>query len=89
MFYALEAFAYLATAGGQFERAARLFGAAERLGETIGTFMAPSERVEHERDVAAVTAALGEAALAAERARGRAMAQDEAIAYALEQPRPQ
>ncbi|NLF15337.1 MAG: tetratricopeptide repeat protein [Anaerolineaceae bacterium] len=89
MFYSLEAFAYLATARGQFERAARLFGAAERLGESIGTLMAPSERVEHERDVAAVTAALGEAAFAAERARGRAMAQDEAIAYALEQPRPQ
>jgi len=51
--------------------------------------MAPSERVEHERDVAAVAAALGEAAYEAERAKGRAMDQDEAIAYALEQSRPE
>ncbi len=89
VFYSLEAFGYLATAGGQFERAARLFGAAEYLGEIIGTLMAPSERVEHERDVAAVAAALSEAAYEAERAKGRAMDQDEAIAYALEQSRPE
>jgi predicted ATPase/DNA-binding SARP family transcriptional activator len=86
IFFSLEAFAYLATAEGQFEHAARLFGAAEHLGETIGTSIPPSERVEHDRDVAAVRAALGEPACAAQWAKGRALMQDEAVAYALKQP---
>jgi len=85
MFYSLEAFGYLAVAEGQFERAARLFGATERLAEEIGTSIVPTERTEHERDVAAARAALGESAFATAWAVGRTMTLDGTLAYALGQ----
>jgi len=85
LFYLLEALACLAAAEAQWERAARLFGAAERLGETIGSLIAPIERAECERDMAAARAALGEPAFAVAWAAGQALTLDEMIAYALEQ----
>jgi predicted ATPase/DNA-binding SARP family transcriptional activator len=83
LFYLLEAFACLAVAEAQWERAARLFGAVERLGATIGAPMAPIERAECERDTAAARAALGEPAFAAAWAAGQALTLEETIAYAL------
>ncbi len=83
IFYLLEAFGHLALAEGEPERAVWLWGAAKRLGEAIGTVLAPAEQPEHERGIAAARAALGEAAFAAAWAAGRAMTLDEAIACAL------
>ncbi len=71
---------------GDAGRATRLWGAAERLRETIGTPRSPGVRVHHERNVTAAYAALGTTA-AFDRAwkAGRAMTIDEAIASALDE----
>ena len=81
----LEALASLATAQQQAERAARLFGAAEALQAVFHFILAPADRADHDRDVATVRAALGEAAFAAVWAEGRAMTMEQAIAEALNQ----
>ena len=83
LFYLLVAFACLAAAEAQWERAARLFGAVERLGATIGAPMVPIERTECERDTAAARVALGEPAFAAAWTAGQALSLEETIAYAL------
>jgi non-specific serine/threonine protein kinase len=62
-------------------RAARLFGAAEAL---IGTDAI--DPAEHDRCVAAVRAALGEAVAKRAWAEGRAMPLEDALAYALADP---
>lgn len=79
----LEGLANVAGAQGQAGCAAKLFGAAEALREAIGVPMEPSKRAEHDRIVAAVRSALGEDAIAAAWAEGRAMTLEQAIAYAL------
>jgi predicted ATPase/class 3 adenylate cyclase len=65
-------------------RAARLLGAAEALLEAANDYLAPADRAEYERDVAAARAQLDEATFAAARAEGRAMTIEQAVAYALE-----
>jgi hypothetical protein len=65
-------------------RAARLFGAAERLLEATGGGLAAADQAEHDRYVALARDQLDEAAFAAAWAEGRAMAMEQAIAYALE-----
>lgn len=87
IFYLLEALSHLALAEGEMERAVRLWGAVERLGESIGTVLAPAEQAEHEQGAATARAALGESAFAAAWVAGRAMTLDEAITCALEQSR--
>jgi predicted ATPase/class 3 adenylate cyclase/Tfp pilus assembly protein PilF len=79
----LEGLAHLARLQSDWERAARLWGAAQSLREAIGTPPLPEERKEDERDQAAVREALGEAAFAAAWAEGRAMTLEQAIEYAL------
>ncbi|MDP8922072.1 MAG: tetratricopeptide repeat protein [Chloroflexota bacterium] len=79
----LEELAELAVARGQPERAARLFGAAAALRETIGAVVGPNDRLEYDRAVATVRAALGEAGLTVGWAEGRALSLEQAVAYAL------
>ena len=86
LFYLIEAFACLAVAEAQWERAVRLFGAVEHLGEIIGAVMAPTERAECEQNTTAARAALGEGAFSAAWAAGQALSLDEVISYMLEQP---
>jgi hypothetical protein len=69
----LELPAIIAAAAGQAERAARLLGAAEALGETIHAFLPNEVRADHERTLANVRTALAPAAFAAAWAEGRAM----------------
>ncbi len=69
-----------ATAG----RAARLFGAAERLLEAAGGGLAAADQAEHERYVALTRGQLDESTFAAAWAEGRAMTMEQSIAYALE-----
>jgi tetratricopeptide (TPR) repeat protein len=80
----LLGFAGVAAAAGQPERAARLFGAAAALREAIGVPMAPVDRADYDRHVAAVHAALGETAFAGAWSAGHDMTLEQAIAAASE-----
>jgi tetratricopeptide (TPR) repeat protein len=71
------------TAQGQPQRAARLFGAAEALHDTIGQIMNPLDRTDYDRNVTAARTQLGEAAWEAGYAEGRAMSLEQAIAEGL------
>jgi predicted ATPase/DNA-binding SARP family transcriptional activator len=79
----LEGLAAVAVAQAHSERAARLFGAAEGLRELSGAPLAAADRAEHDRSVAAVRTALGEAAFTAAWAAGRALSLEQAVAQAL------
>ena len=80
---ALEGLAELAVREGQLERAARLLGACEALRETINVHVSVADLAEYDRTVTALRDALGEQALAALWAEGRAMPQEQAIALAI------
>jgi DNA-binding NarL/FixJ family response regulator len=73
----------LAGARAQGARAARLWGAAEALRETISDPLAPADRPEYERSMAAARAGLGEASWEASFAEGKSMLLEEAVEYAL------
>src|SRR5262249_38941927 len=67
-------------------RGARLFGAAEALREVIGIPLHAGEQGSHDHDLHWLREVLGDEALAAGWAEGRAMPLEEAVAYALEAP---
>jgi predicted ATPase/DNA-binding XRE family transcriptional regulator len=79
----LAAIAGLLGRAGEYERAARLFAAAEALLERARTVLAPADLMAFERDLAAVRAQLDESAFGALWAAGRGLSVDEAIAEAL------
>jgi len=81
---ALEGLARVAAAHGQVKSAAQLLGAAEILRKTMGTPLPPTEHASHEHVLAAVRAALDEAAFAQAWAAGQAMELSQAMAAALE-----
>ena len=67
--------------------AARLWGAAERLWEEIGTRPPPAERSLYERRVAVARSAMADdAAFARAWEEGRAMTLEQAVEYALAKP---
>jgi non-specific serine/threonine protein kinase len=78
----LTGLADIAGARRQPRLAASLLGAAEALRETLGSSLRPRFRDVHERALAAARAGLGDEALAAAWAEGRAMPLAEAIATA-------
>jgi tetratricopeptide (TPR) repeat protein len=82
-FIGMEALGLLAAAEKQYERAARLFGAVDRIAQELGTTLTPMELVEHEPCVAETKAALGEALYNAAWESGRKLTLDQAGAYAL------
>jgi tetratricopeptide (TPR) repeat protein len=79
----LESVAQVATGQGQFQRAARLFGAAAALCAAHQIVLPPIERAQYDDTIALVGTHLGTAAFAAAWAEGRAMTQEQAIAAAL------
>jgi non-specific serine/threonine protein kinase len=79
----LDAFAAVAAAKGEWERSARLFGAADALREELGVTLSPADQEEHERQVAAARSALEETAFAAAWAVGRNLSPERATAFAL------
>jgi predicted ATPase/DNA-binding SARP family transcriptional activator len=79
----LEYMASLATAKGEGERAARLFGAAEALREAIDVPISPSELEMYNDDVAALRALLNDSAFEAAWSAGRGKPWETAVAYAL------
>jgi predicted ATPase/transcriptional regulator with XRE-family HTH domain len=81
----LEGLAGVAVGRGQPQRTARLFGAADALRAAIGTPIQPVNLPRYERDVAAVRAALREEQFKALWDEGRAMTQEQAIAFALDE----
>jgi predicted ATPase/DNA-binding SARP family transcriptional activator len=81
----LEGLAGTAVRAGRPEVAARLFGAAEELRQALGGVpMWPAHRVDYERNLASLRAALPAATLAAAWAAGRALPTDTALALAIE-----
>jgi predicted ATPase/DNA-binding CsgD family transcriptional regulator len=74
--------ASVALALDQLERAARLFGAADAALHATGVAVAPSNRSDYERNMAAARARMGGAAFASARQAGRDMSQEHAVAYA-------
>ncbi len=79
----LEGFARVASAKGECEKAARLFGAAEVLREAVGWHPAPPDQAYHDQCVASARAGLEETAFAAAWAEGRAMTLEQAVEYTL------
>jgi non-specific serine/threonine protein kinase len=76
---ALDGLAAVAAGRGEWERAARLAGAASALREPIGGELEPADRTTRERYLREVREHLGEAALEAALAEGRATPRDRAI----------
>jgi len=83
-FTPLEGLASLAILQGNMERAARLFGAANRFNPGMVNCLSPIERVWREHDLTAAHTALGEDTFMARWTEGRAMTGEQAFAYALE-----
>jgi len=82
---ALEGLAEVSGAFSMPARAARLWGAAERLREDIGAPKSPIERPQYDRVVSTARAGLGDdAAFDSAWQEGRAMVLEDAIEYALE-----
>ena len=79
----LECLAFVATAKHEFERAARLLGAAEALREVAGSAMVVAERSEYDAAVGQLRDGLDATALEAAWAQGRRLATDEAVALAV------
>jgi non-specific serine/threonine protein kinase len=81
--YSLKGLAAIAFLSGRPEQAARLYGAADAVHETIGVAVTREHRPHNERYLARVRAALTEGAFAAAWTAGQAMALEEAVAEAL------
>ncbi len=79
----LEILARIASSSDRYERAARLFGAAEILREGVEWSRAPAQQALHTQHVSSARAMLGESAFATAWAEGRAMTPEQAIEYAL------
>ena len=80
----LDGLGAVAARRGEWERAARFAGAAEALLDEIGATLGPADRTFRERYVSEVRQRLGDTALAAAIAGGRAAASEEVIDEALE-----
>jgi len=80
----LEGFALLASAKDASRRAARLWGAAQRLREEIGAPMRLHDQAEYNRSVSSARAAWGDDAFNEAWREGRAMSLDDAVRYALD-----
>jgi non-specific serine/threonine protein kinase len=79
----LSGLSSLACIAQQYERAARLFGAATRLHEALGFRFKPADQECYDHHMVIARTRLGEAAFAAAWAEGRAMTLDQALDYAL------
>jgi DNA-binding CsgD family transcriptional regulator len=88
LFGCLRDLASVALLWGQPVRAARLLGAAQPLGEAMGTTLAPVNRAMEDRLLVALRSSLTEAELAAALAAGRAMRREAVLAEALAAVQP-
>jgi hypothetical protein len=81
--YALERYAAVCAARGQYRRTARLFGAASAMPRAEEAVLMVASSAGAEKDRAAARLALGETAFAAAWAEGEAMTPEQALEYAL------
>ncbi len=81
--FAISGLAAIATDRGQFERAATLVGAAESIMEAHAMAWPPDEKPHYERMLSALPEAMGSAEFERARSAGRAMAERDAVDYAL------
>jgi non-specific serine/threonine protein kinase len=79
----LHGLASLACVAQQYERAARLFGAANQLRDALGYRSKPADQKFYDHHTAKTRAGVQEAAFASAWAEGRAMTLDQAIEYGL------
>jgi DNA-binding CsgD family transcriptional regulator len=84
----LEGLACTAGTGGEAERAARLFGAAEALRETMGVPLEPAFRTLEDPYLVGARSQLEEGAWTEDWEAGRAMSLEQAIEYALSEDKP-
>jgi predicted ATPase/class 3 adenylate cyclase len=82
--HCLAGLAAVAVVTGEAQRAARLFGAAEVLLESLKARFDPADQLVYERHLAAARATLGPPAFEAARAAGREMPLAQAVALAVE-----
>src|SRR5258705_1374024 len=80
---ALEGFALLASAKDAPRRAARMWGAAERLRDEVGAPIRLHDQAEHDGSVSSARAACGDDAFNEAWREGREMSHEEAMNYAL------
>ncbi len=80
-----ECLAFIACAQSQFQRAARLFGPAEVLRESLNSPMTSTERSEYDQNIATLRTQMDEFDFAAAWAEGRAMTMEQAIDFALKE----
>jgi tetratricopeptide (TPR) repeat protein len=88
MIHCLEDMGRIRYAQGLAERAAWLFGAAAAVREAIGASPQPDERAEYDRNLAAVRAALGDAAFSAAWEHGQTLTLEEVVALVSAQETP-
>jgi tetratricopeptide (TPR) repeat protein len=81
--YLLESFAHLAAAHEDWQRVARLCGAAEALREAIHSPLPLADRATYDPLVTDARSVLGDEIISAEWSQGRQMPLEQAIAYAL------
>src|SRR5262249_10807025 len=79
----LNRFAGVAVLRGEYEQAARLYGAAEALCDAIQCSVPPADLVDHQRLVQIARVQLDRTTFSALWAEGRAMNWEQAVAYAL------
>jgi predicted ATPase len=79
----LEGLGKIAATQNDFERAARLFGAAEALREKMGTPIPPIQRGDYENKVSELRAGMGDVEFKRTWDEGRAMSKDEVTQYAV------
>ena len=82
----LECLAMIGKTQEEEQRAARLFGAAEALRESINIPMTPFERIEYEGEVNDLRSNMDEVVFAKAWAEGRALSMEQAILVATEDP---
>ena len=81
--FAFSGLAAIATERGETDRAATLVGAAEAIMEAQHMAWPPDERPHYERLLAVLPETMGAAEFARARAAGRALATEDAVAFAL------
>ncbi|QYB07718.1 protein kinase [Rhodococcus sp. USK10] len=87
----LEALAWIAGTNGQTQRAVVLMGAAEKIGDTVGSSPSylPNLLVHHEECVQNAREQLGDRAFAEAHSEGQSFGLEGAVAYALGEHQPQ
>ena len=85
----LEGLAGVASAGGYYDQAVILFGAAEALRIALGLHRPPLDQADYERRVASTRAALEPTVFEAAWARGTEMPPEQAVDYALAWSEPE